>query len=197
MADQTTNFGWLKPLIGQVSQWGKWLRSFMDDLDAKLGAEHNTDGTHGNITAVDLAITGNADIAGNITAVDLAITGNADIGGAADIGGPLTVAGSITSAGMLIDTVTIQNALAAAEAAAAAAAQDALNADEDRIAAEAAWTAALAANPDLNPALRMNPSAITADITVPAGYNGYSAGPLEISEGIDVTVADTANWTII
>lgn len=180
MADQTTNFGWLKPLIGQVSQWGKWLRSFMDDLDAKLGAEHNTDGTHGNITAVDLAI-----------------TGNADIGGAADIGGPLTVAGSITSAGMLIDTVTIQNALAAAEAAAAAAAQDALNADEDRIAAEAAWTAALAANPDLNPALRMNPSAITADITVPAGYNGYSAGPLEISEGIDVTVADTANWTII
>jgi len=77
-----------------------------------------------------------------------------------------------------------------AEAAAAAA-------DASRIAAEAAWTAALAANPDLNPQIRMNPSTVAADIAIPTGFNAYSSGPLEIGEGITVTVEDFANWNII
>lgn len=63
--------------------------------------------------------------------------------------------------------------------------------------AAAAWSAALAANPDLDPVIRMNPSVVRADTTIPAGYNAYSAGPLEIAESTTVTVADTGRWTIL
>lgn len=76
--------------------------------------------------------------------------------------------------------------------------------DADRIAAQAAatsaqaaWTAALAANPDLNPSWRANPSTLSADVTLAAGYNAVSAGPITIGEGVDVTLADTSNWSII
>lgn len=76
--------------------------------------------------------------------------------------------------------------------------------EEDKIAAqvaregaESAWAAALAANPDLNPWGRMNPSTITADFTVSPGYNASSVGPLTIADGVDVTVGDHANWTIV
>jgi hypothetical protein len=65
------------------------------------------------------------------------------------------------------------------------------------VAAQAAWTAALAANPDLNPFGRMNPSTLSADVTLAAGYNAVSAGPLTIGEGVEVTLADTSNWTIV
>lgn len=76
--------------------------------------------------------------------------------------------------------------------------------DADRIAAQAAavsaqaaWTAALAANPDLNPAWRANPSTIAADATLAAGYNAVSAGPITIGEGVTVTLADTSHWNIV
>ena len=63
--------------------------------------------------------------------------------------------------------------------------------------AVAAWTAALAANPDLNPSVRMNPSTITADLTVASDYNAYSAGPITIGEGVNVTLNDNSNWSIL
>jgi len=63
--------------------------------------------------------------------------------------------------------------------------------------AAAAWTAALAANPDLNPVIRMNPSVITENITIPSHYNAYSAGPLQIADGATVTINDHANWSIL
>lgn len=74
----------------------------------------------------------------------------------------------------------------------------------DRVAAESAanaarsaWSAALASNPDLNPAFHMNPSTIKVDITVPAGYNAYSSGPLTVGEGVNISLADSSNLTII
>lgn len=63
--------------------------------------------------------------------------------------------------------------------------------------AQAAWTAALAANPDLDPAVRMNPSTLSADLTIPAFYNAYSAGPLTIGESVEVTLNDNSNWSIL
>jgi hypothetical protein len=57
--------------------------------------------------------------------------------------------------------------------------------------------AALAANPDLNPAVRQNPSTITTDITIATGYNAYSAGPLTIGENVTVTLNETSNWSIL
>lgn len=76
--------------------------------------------------------------------------------------------------------------------------------DADRIAAQtaasqaqAAWTAAVAADNGLNPAVRMNPSTIASDTTIPSGYNAYSAGPLTIGEGVNVTLNDNSKWSIL
>jgi hypothetical protein len=80
---------------------------------------------------------------------------------------------------------------------AAQAAGSASTAQTAASAADAAWAAALASNPDLNPVFRMNPSTISADTTLPAGYNAHSAGPLVIGEGVSVTLEDNANWTIV
>lgn len=75
--------------------------------------------------------------------------------------------------------------------------------DNDRIAAQvaataaqAAWSAALAANPDLNPWGRMNPSTLTTDFTLSTGYNALSAGPLTIAENVEITLEDHAHWTV-
>ncbi len=43
----------------------------------------------------------------------------------------------------------------------------------------------------------MNPSTLTADLTIPSGYNAYSAGPLTIGEGVAVTLNDHSNWSIL
>lgn len=88
-------------------------------------------------------------------------------------------------------------AQAALNAGLANAAANAIAAAAARVAAEAAWTAALAANPDLNPSVRMNPHTIAADVTVPSGYNAYSAGPLTIGEGVNVTLADNSQWSVL
>ena len=71
------------------------------------------------------------------------------------------------------------------------------SASSSAILAQAAWTAALAANPGINPSVRMNPSTIAEDLTIPSFYNAYSAGPLSIAEGINATIGDDANWDII
>lgn len=45
--------------------------------------------------------------------------------------------------------------------------------------------------------ISMNPSTVSADVTIPAGYNAYSVGPLTIGEGVAVTLADNSNWSIL
>lgn len=42
----------------------------------------------------------------------------------------------------------------------------------------------------------MNPSKIEADWGIPSGYNAVSAGPIEIAEGVTVTINDHATWSI-
>lgn len=88
-------------------------------------------------------------------------------------------------------------AQAALDAGLANAASNAATASAASNAAQAAWTAALAANPDLNPGLRMNPSRLTQNETIPGGYNAYSAGPLEIADGTTITLNENARWAII
>lgn len=119
-------------------------------------------------------------------------------------GGPVkTVAKAIADAEAAIITGAESYLAQCQDETALATAQAAL-ADADRIAAlaaateaAAAWTAALAANPDLNPAVRMNPSTISVATTIPSYYNAYSAGPLTIGEDVDVTLNDHSNWSIL
>jgi hypothetical protein len=44
--------------------------------------------------------------------------------------------------------------------------------------------------------IQMNPNTIRAPVTVPAGYNATSAGPITIADGTTVTVENTAVWSI-
>lgn len=53
---------------------------------------------------------------------------------------------------------------------------------------------AQATNPD-SP-IRINPTRIKADFTLPAGYNGASAGPISIDDGVTVVIGNGATWSI-
>ena len=88
-------------------------------------------------------------------------------------------------------------AQAALNAGLANAAANAITASTAASLAQAAWAAALAAYPGINPPAQMNPSTITADLTLPADYSSYSAGPLTIAEGINVTLNDFSEWSIL
>lgn len=60
--------------------------------------------------------------------------------------------------------------------------------------AQAYATQAQATNPD-SP-VRLNPRRIAAALTIPAGYNAASVGPISIDDGIVVTVSDNSTWSI-
>ncbi len=48
-----------------------------------------------------------------------------------------------------------------------------------------------------NKSIFYNNATISEDLTVPAGSNGLSAGPITVADGYAVTVADGATWTIV
>lgn len=79
--------------------------------------------------------------------------------------------------------VTAQSPVANAAAAAASAS-----------AAAAYASTAQATNPD-SP-IRLNPREITANFTVGSDYNAASTGPITIQDGVTVTVANNATYTI-
>ena len=43
----------------------------------------------------------------------------------------------------------------------------------------------------------MNPSRITSDSTISSNYNASSIGPIEIAQGVTVTVSSGATWRVI
>lgn len=45
--------------------------------------------------------------------------------------------------------------------------------------------------------IRTNACVISENITVPAGSNGFSAGPITIADGFSVTVENGANWSVV
>lgn len=100
----------------------------------------------------------------------------------------LAMASGLASAATNSATAATKAAQALQAAADAATAKDA---------ALGAWSAALAANPDLDPIARMNPSVVASDFSVPTGYNAYSAGPLEIKDGVAVTLNDFSEWSVL
>jgi hypothetical protein len=49
---------------------------------------------------------------------------------------------------------------------------------------------------DTNGIIRINASTLTENCTITTGYNGSSAGPLSIANGVTVTVSNNSVWTI-
>lgn len=84
-----------------------------------------------------------------------------------------------TAAASVAAQSPVANAAAAAASAAAAAVSAGL---------------AQATNPD-SP-IRINPRRITADFTLGSAYNGATAGPIQVSDGVTVTISDNATWSI-
>lgn len=95
-------------------------------------------------------------------------------------------AGSASSASASAQASTTRAADSANSATQAAAARNA---------AQGYATLAQATNPD-SP-VRLNTARITADTAIPEGYNAVSAGPIEVAEGVTVTVSDNATWSIV
>ena len=49
----------------------------------------------------------------------------------------------------------------------------------------------------VNSPVKINPSTILANTTIPDGNNALSAGPLVIGEGVSVTIGDASSWSIV
>lgn len=93
------------------------------------------------------------------------------------------VAADRTLAQAAVAAVAAQSPVSNAAAAAAAAA-----------AAQVYASQAQATNPD-SP-MRLNPRSIAANFTVPTGYNAASTGPITVDDGVAVTVATGAAWSV-
>lgn len=50
---------------------------------------------------------------------------------------------------------------------------------------------------ELRSAIRFNPQTISTNTTIPSGYNGMTAGPITIADGVIVTVSDNSAWSIV
>jgi hypothetical protein len=46
-------------------------------------------------------------------------------------------------------------------------------------------------------AIQLNEQLISTDYTIASGYNGVSAGPVNIASGVTVTIADGSSWSIV
>jgi len=45
--------------------------------------------------------------------------------------------------------------------------------------------------------IQLNGQTISADYTIPSGYNGVSAGPVTIASGVTVTVSSGSAWAVV
>jgi hypothetical protein len=45
--------------------------------------------------------------------------------------------------------------------------------------------------------ITVNSTTVSANMTIPAGNNGMSAGPVVIADGVSVTVPSGSVWTIV
>jgi hypothetical protein len=52
-------------------------------------------------------------------------------------------------------------------------------------------------NDDYTDPIKLNGQLISSNYTIPVGYNGISAGPITIDDGVTVTVSDGSAWSIV
>lgn len=45
--------------------------------------------------------------------------------------------------------------------------------------------------------IKLNPNSVATNYIFPAGYNGMSAGPMTINDGVTVTITDGSAWSIV
>ncbi len=45
--------------------------------------------------------------------------------------------------------------------------------------------------------MRLNLQTVSSNYTMPSGYNGVTAGPITIADGVTVTIPDGSSWSIV
>jgi hypothetical protein len=45
--------------------------------------------------------------------------------------------------------------------------------------------------------MRLNLKTINTNYTLPSGYNGVTAGPITIADGVTVTIPDGSAWSVV
>jgi microcystin-dependent protein len=50
---------------------------------------------------------------------------------------------------------------------------------------------------DAEAPIKLNLQTISADYTIPVGYNGLSAGPIVIADGVTITIPDGSAWSVV
>lgn len=45
--------------------------------------------------------------------------------------------------------------------------------------------------------VKLNKQTILSNFSIPSGYNGSSAGPITIPDGVTVSIADGSAWSIV
>lgn len=45
--------------------------------------------------------------------------------------------------------------------------------------------------------IKLNPTTVSSNYIIPAGYNGMSAGPITVNDGITVTITDGSVWSVV
>jgi hypothetical protein len=50
---------------------------------------------------------------------------------------------------------------------------------------------------ELRSPIRLNPQVISENTTIPSGYNGMTAGPVTVADGVTVTIADGSVWSVV
>ena len=102
---------------------------------------------------------------------------------------------SVTATTKAAEALASANAASGALGYKNAAAVSATSAETAATAAQGFASLAQATNPD-SP-IRINTSKVSSAFTLASGYNGVSAGPIEITNNITVTISNFATWSII
>jgi hypothetical protein len=59
------------------------------------------------------------------------------------------------------------------------------------------WTSISGAGSGGTSSIKLNEQIISQDYSIPTGYNGISAGPITIADGVVVTVPTGSSWSIV
>jgi hypothetical protein len=147
----------------------------------------------GNVSAANFSTAGNSNVGGNII-----VTGNASIGGNSTVTGALTVTGQsafngtaalkipVGTTGQQPTPVTGQIRY-----------NSTINQYEGYFASAWGQLGGGATGGGSDQVFVLNDQTVTTNYTIPVGKNASCAGPITVSNGVNVTVSTGSNWVVV
>jgi hypothetical protein len=147
----------------------------------------------GNVSAANFSTAGNSNVGGNII-----VTGNASVGGNSTVTGALTVTGQsafngtaalkipVGTTGQQPTPVTGQIRY-----------NSTINQYEGYFASAWGQLGGGATGGGSDQVFVLNDQTVTTNYTIPVGKNASCAGPITVSNGVNVTVSTGSNWVVV